>query len=144
MFCKKLGSQLFLMSTRMKQASKLFLLLGISILAVILYLLYRYAVISPYRISSEEAKQLLTKKKIDLVLDVRTHAERSSLGYYPNSVHIQSADLEKEMLPRYPDKSIRILAYCNTGHRARMATDKLQAMGYTNSKFISSGHSSLL
>ena len=142
MFCKKLGSQLFLMSTRMKQSSKLFLLLGISILAV--YFLYRYAVISPYRISSEEAKQLLTKKKIDLILDVRTDAERSSLGYYPNSVHIQSADLEKEMLPRYPDKSIRILAYCNTGHRARMATDKLQAMGYTNSKFISSGYSSLL
>jgi rhodanese-related sulfurtransferase len=45
---------------------------------------------------------------------------------------------------RYPNKQTRILAYCNTGHRARMATDKLQALGYRNAVYISSGYTSLL
>jgi len=80
---------------------------------------------------------------VGLILDVRTDLERSTLGFYPNSVHIQSADLEREMPKRYPDKNIRILAYCNTGHRARMATDKLQTLGYKNARYISSGYKSL-
>jgi len=104
---------------------------------------YNYAVYSPYRISSNKAKNLIANHQIDLILDVRTDLERSTLGFYPNSVHIQSADLEREMPKRYPDKNIRILAYCNTGHRARMATDKLQALGYTNARYISSGYKSL-
>jgi len=125
--------------------STLLLLLGISIIlvGVFAYFAYQYAVSSPYRISSEEAKHLLQTKQIDLVLDVRTDLERSTLGYYPNSVHIQSADLEKEMPKQYPDKNIRILAYCNTGHRARLATDKLHKLGYTNAKYISSQYTSL-
>jgi len=126
--------------------STLLLLLGISIIlvGVFAYFAYQYAVDSPFRISSTEAKQLLQTKQIELVLDVRTDLERSTLGFYPNSVHIQSADLEKEMSKQYPDKNIRILAYCNTGHRARMATDKLHTLGYINAKYISSQYSSLL
>jgi rhodanese-related sulfurtransferase len=125
--------------------STLFLLLGITItiVGVFAYVAYQYAVDSPFRISSEEAKQLLQTKQIDVVLDVRTDLERATLGYYPTSVHIQSADLEKEMPTRYPDKHIRILAYCNTGHRARMATDKLHKLGYVNAKYISSQYASL-
>jgi hypothetical protein len=30
----------------------------------------------------------------------------------------------------YPNKDLRILAYFNTGHRTRMATNKLQALGF--------------
>jgi rhodanese-related sulfurtransferase len=126
--------------------STLLLLLGISIIlvGVFAYFAYQYAVDSLFRISSAEAKQLLQTKQIDLILDVRTDLERSTLGFYPNSIHIQSADLEKEMPTRYPDKNIRILTYCNTGHRARMATDKLHKLGYVNAKYISSQYSSLL
>ena len=125
--------------------STLLLIIGISLLlvGVFAYFAYQYAVDSPYRISSEEAKQLLQTDQIDLMLDVRTDLERSTLGFYPNSVHIQSADLEKEMPKQYPDKNIRILAYCNTGHRARMATDKLHKLGYVNAKYISSQYTSL-
>ena len=105
---------------------------------------YYYSVYSPYRISSESAKNLIANHQIDLILDVRTDLERSTLGFYPGSVHIQSADLEREMPKRYPDKNIRILAYCNTGHRARLATDKLQALGYKNARYISSGYKSIM
>jgi rhodanese-related sulfurtransferase len=119
------------------------LLLSLATIVAVLYYLYRYAMDSPYRISSEKAKMLLREKKIDLILDVRTDAERSLLGYYHGSVHMQSSDLEKRMEVDYPDKSIRILAYCNSGQRARAAIDKLHALGYTNAVYIVGMHTTL-
>lgn len=124
--------------------SSIQILLVIGLLVFLFIYLYRYAVVSNFRISSEEAKKRIQTKQVDLILDVRTNFERDTLGYYPGSVHIQSADLEKEMAKRYPDKNIRILAYCNTGHRARKATDKLQELGYTNVRYISSSYTTLL
>ena len=104
------------------------------------YYLYDLSTNSPYKISPEQAKQ----QRFDLILDVRTDFERRTMFSHPNSVHIQSADLEREMPSRYPDKSIKILVYCNTGHRARLATDKLRAMGYSNAFYITSGPKSIL
>jgi len=115
------------------------ILLGISIIVLVaglLIALYRYAVGSPYLISAEEARQRLKKNQVDVVLDVRTDVERATLGYYPGSVHIQSADLEKEIPRQYTDKQTRFLVYCNTGQRARAATEKLVAMGYTNVRYL--------
>ena len=68
---------------------------------------------------------MIKDKKIDIVLDVRTDIERNTLGYYPGSIHIQSSELEKRMKNEYPNKNLHIIVYCNTGHRARMATEKL-------------------
>jgi rhodanese-related sulfurtransferase len=128
----------------MKYQTKFYGVLFCLALVILSILAYRYAVVSPYRISSEEARNRIQDGSLDLILDVRTDAERSALGFYPGSVHIQSADLEKEMPLFYPDRSIRILAYCNTGHRARLATDKLHALGYRNAVYISSGYGSLM
>jgi rhodanese-related sulfurtransferase len=121
----------------------------ISILILLLVILfgraaYLYATDSSYRISSQKAKHGIQSGKFDVILDVRTDLERSSLGFYPGSVHIQSADIERMMPNLYPNKQTRILIYCNTGHRARMATDKLHALGYSNAVYISSGYTSLL
>ena len=115
----------------------------ISVLILVLVALfvraaYLYATDSPYRISSQEAKRRVQSGSIDVVLDVRTDLERSTLGFFPGSVHIQSADLERVLPTFYPNRQTRILAYCNTGHRARMATDKLHALGYSNAVYISS------
>jgi rhodanese-related sulfurtransferase len=104
------------------------------------YLLYDLAVNSEHRISAEDAKQ----QKYDLILDVRTSIERQRLGHHPDSVDVASADLEKIMPSRYPNKSMKILVYCNTGHRARLATDKLHSLGYKNSVYITEGYKSLL
>jgi hypothetical protein len=109
-----------------------------------IYFSYHYAVSSKYRISSEKAKEMIMDNKIDLVLDVRTSAERNTLGYYPNSIHIQGSDLEKRMRNEYPNKNLRIIIYCNTGRRARIATDKLHEMGYKNTMYISSSYGSLM
>jgi len=116
----------------------------VAFIAILAVSLYKYATDSLYRISSEDAKQRIASKKIDVVLDVRTDWERATLGAYPGSLHIQSADLEREASKQLPDKKARILAYCNTGHRARMATDKLHALGYTNAAYISGQYTSLV
>ncbi len=114
------------------------------IVAGFVYLLYRYAMDSDYRISSQIAKQLLAAKAFDVILDVRTDLERETLGSYPGSTHIQSADLEHLMPNLFPDQGIRILVYCNTGQRARKATEILHAMGYKNTVYIAGGPKSLM
>jgi rhodanese-related sulfurtransferase len=120
----------------MKGSRRIFLIVSVTVLVAVVYFLYRYAMDSPYRISTEDAKNRIKNNKIDLILDVRTDAEVKLLGFYPGSVHIQSADLEKRMSREYPDKNIRILAYCNSGQRARIATEKLHKLGYKNSLYI--------
>lgn len=118
--------------------------LVVAIILIAAYFLYQYAVESPYRISSKEARRLIQQNQLDLILDVRTTAERNLLGVYPGSVHLPSADLEARMPNEYPNKDTRILVYCNTGHRARRATDILHALGYTNARYISSSYTTLV
>jgi rhodanese-related sulfurtransferase len=113
------------------------------LLLLLIYLSYQYVESSPYKISAGLAKQRIHDKQVDLVLDVRTDLERSTLGFLTGSVHIQSADLEKRMPTEYPDKNIRIIAYCNTGHRARMAAEKLHQLGYKNALYIATSHRTL-
>ena len=115
----------------------------ILILAFTFFALYRYAEDSPLKISSEEAKQRIAEYKIDLILDVRTDLERSTLGFYPGSVHITSDSLEITMKTVFPDKRMRILVYCNTGQRARRAAERLEAMGYRNVVYISGSYKTL-
>lgn len=106
--------------------------------------LYKYARDSPYRISADAAKQLLRAGKFDTVLDVRTNIERSSLGYYPDSIHIPSGDLEAQVANKLPNRDASILVYCNTGQRARKATEKLHELGYKNAVYIATGHWSIM
>ena len=105
---------------------------------------YYYAISSPYRIYSKEAKKRILGGDFDVVLDVRSDLERNTLGFFPGSIHVQSADLEKKISSLFPDKQTRILAYCNTGQRARSATEKLHKLGYKNTLYISSQYTSLL
>jgi len=120
----------------------LFALTVILVLIILAYA-YHYAMDSPFRISSEKAKQLIQNRQIDLILDVRTALERQTLGSYPNSVHIPTSELGR-MAREYPDKQIRILAYCNSGQRARAATEKLHSLGYVNAVYIATTYGSLL
>lgn len=116
----------------------------VSVILILGVSLYKYAIDSPFRISAEEAKQRISGKKIDLVLDVRTQMERDTLGLYPNSLHIPSADIETKAAEAIPHKNTRILVYCNTGQRGRIATEKLREMGYKNTFYISGAHTSIL
>lgn len=130
----------------MKQTFKIIIVFTlVSVVAIGVYL-YNMSVNSPYRISSEEAKKRIRNHDIDLVLDVRTEKERETMGFFQHQkeIWVPAANLEKEIPPRFPDKHMRILIYCNTGHRARLATDKLRGMGYSQVFYISSGWKSLV
>ena len=120
----------------------IFLIVGILILTVAY--LYRYAIDSPYYISASAAKRMIENKQFDVILDVRTDLERESLGFYPGSIHIQSADLAKRMPVQFPNKNVRILSYCNTGQRSRIATEKLHELGYRNALYIATTYGTLL
>lgn len=121
----------------------LFIAMLLIVGTTVFYYLYILATDSQWRISASEAREKLARGYFDVVLDVRTLAERQTLGFYPNSVHIPSGDIAALMPLRYPDKGISLLIYCNTGHRARLATDKLHDLGYVNAQYISSTHLSL-
>lgn len=112
-------------------------------LVVLLYGFY-FTVSSPYMISAEKARSLLNQKKIDLVLDVRTKVERDVFGYFPGSIHIPAGSLDQEAIRKYPNKDVNILVYCNTGQRARVATEKLRSFGFKNVFYIPTSHVSLL
>ena len=112
-------------------------------LTILMYGFY-FTMSSPYMISAEKARSLLNQKKIDLVLDVRTKTERDVFGYFPGSIHIPAGSLDQEAIRKYPNKDVNILVYCNTGQRARLATEKLKSFGFKNVFYIPTSHVSLL
>lgn len=127
----------------MKLRNTLLLLFVVVILAYSFWWAYRYAMDSPYRISTEEAKRRLANQQFDLILDVRTDAEVRALGIYPGAVHIPAANLKTGMKSQYRDTSMRILLYCNSGQRARKAAEMLQEMGYKNAVYYAGPYQAL-
>lgn len=119
---------------------------GFLILAIVLiligFVLY-YTFSSPHKVTSKQAKELLRDGKIDVVLDVRTKMEYN-LGHYPEALHIPTAALADTVETMIPDKNTRILIYCNTGQRARYATDLLRAKGYKKVVYIAGSHVTLM
>uniref|UniRef100_A0A6C0DRS6 Rhodanese domain-containing protein n=1 Tax=viral metagenome TaxID=1070528 RepID=A0A6C0DRS6_9ZZZZ len=100
---------------------------------------HNYVTQSRYMVSPEEAKHLIKVNPGTVVLDTRTELERDVLGYYENSVNLSTETLRL----RHPDKKTPIIAYCNTGHRARTAAEALQDMGYTNAVYITATYPKL-
>lgn len=128
----------------MKKEKHLVLWAILSIVLILGVALYKYSMNSPWRISSVEAKKKLDKKEFDTILDVRTETERKTLGMYPNSIHIPSGELQARVEKELPNKKASILVYCNTGQRARMATEELHRLGYKNTRYIAGPHTSIL
>jgi rhodanese-related sulfurtransferase len=121
----------------------LFVFLSIAVVATVGYILYRfhrYFLEGPYRVDIDKAR----KTKYDVYLDVRTQVERELLGEYPGSIHIPSLELEDRLEKEIPNKKTKILAYCNTGHRAKLAAEKLRKMGYENAVYIAESYRELM
>lgn len=118
-------------------------LLLLAIIAGVFFTVYLYTVKSPHLVTAEQAKMLIQQNKIDVVLDVRTKMEYN-LGHYPEALHIPTGVLNEQVETLIPDKNTRILIYCNTGQRARYATDLLKAKGYKSVKYIAGSYMGLL
>lgn len=113
------------------------------ILIIILGGFLYYNLSSPLAMYPAEAKQLLKEGKFDAVVDVRTDAEWN-MGHFPLAIHIPTAKLSQDLPQRIPDKASKILFYCNTSTRARMATEQAQSMGYTNVRYLIGTHKNIM
>ena len=112
------------------------------LIVVIVYLVYRYAINGFLYISADEARAKIAAKEIDVLVDVRTNMEYG-LGHAPGALHLPTGEIEQKASSVLPDKTARILVYCNTGQRARDASEKLYGLGYKNVRYISGTYLSL-
>jgi rhodanese-related sulfurtransferase len=113
------------------------------ILIIILGAFLFYNMSSPLAMNPEEAKDLLKKGFFDAVVDVRTDAEWN-MGRYPLAIHIPVNQIKLEIEQRIPDKKSKILFYCNTSTRARMAAEEAERMGYVNVRYLIGTHKNIL
>lgn len=118
---------------------RIVLVLLLVVAGVFLY----YNLSSPLAMYPGEAKGLLKQGKFDHVVDVRTDAEWD-FGHLPLAIHIPLKQVGELLPQRIPDKSARILFYCNTSTRARMAAETAQASGYTNVRYLVGLYTNLL
>ncbi len=65
------------------------------------------------------------------VLDVRTESEFRSIRV-KNSINIPLNILSREILSVVPNKETKILVYCVTGERTKVAIQKLNSLDYKN------------
>lgn len=102
-----------------------------------------YNLSSSLAIYPDEAKQMLKAGKFDAVVDVRTDMEWN-MGHYPLAIHVPLKDIPNALPQRIPDKKSRILFYCNTSTRSRMAAEQAEKMGYSNVRYLLGTHLNLL
>lgn len=82
------------------------------------------------KITAEQAKEMMDSQKV-VVLDVRTLEEFNS-GHIENAILIPDTDISSKAGKILTDKNAKILVYCRTGRRSKIASDELVKMGYTN------------
>lgn len=80
-------------------------------------------------IDFEKAQEYITNEEV-IVLDVRTEEEYIT-GHIANSILIPFNELENR-LDELPCKSKKILVYCRSGRRSRIACEILINSGYTS------------
>ena len=92
-------------------------------------------------VSSSEAKKMIKSGKIKKVIDVRTSTEYR-LGHYPRALHLPVTKMNEKTTDELPKKGL--LVYCNTGQRARIAAEKLEALGFADVYYIAGHYSSIM
>ena len=100
-----------------------------------------YSLTGGQLITSEKAKKMLQSGDLKIVIDVRTNTEWS-LGHHPNAKNIPIQQLTKKRMKGI-SKMTPILVYCNTGQRARSASEKLRKMGYEHVYYIADSYLTL-
>ena len=122
-----------------------FLYTGIGGLFYSLYAASRYYSLSgTHLLSAEKAKDYIKKGIITHVIDVRTHMEWK-IGHHPLAVHIPVSDINRKSLQNnniYLNEGI--LVYCNSGQRARYASEKISNLGFMKVYYIDGTYSTIM
>jgi rhodanese-related sulfurtransferase len=94
-----------------------------------------YNLSSPLAIYPNDAKEQIKQAKYDHIVDVRSNMEWNA-GHYPLAIHISLNQVADILPQRIPDKKARILFYCNSSTRARMAAETAEKIGYKNIRYL--------
>ena len=113
-------------------------------IASALYSIYAFANYYTYTgsqlISSNHAKKLLSAGNVQVV-DVRTKMEYN-LGHYPGAIHIPVSSMNEKSVENL-SKSKVIIVYCNTGQRARHASEILKNFGFPRVYYIAESYKTI-
>jgi phage shock protein E len=107
---------------------------------VLAIMMYFYTMLGAGLVSARRARELIATRQVRTIVDVRTSTEFNT-GHYPGAVNVP--------VNRISDASTRtlnrdgVLVYCNTGQRARLASQKLRALGFENVYYIAGTYHSL-
>lgn len=83
------------------------------------------------QISQEEAKNIIDTEPGIVIVDVRRKDEYDE-GHIPGAILIPNETIYTTQPAELPDKEQKILIYCRSGNRSKLAAQKLADMGYTN------------
>lgn len=110
---------------------------GIFLLALtaILAIWFLWEQRAPTPLTGATARAAIKSGSVSVVVDVRSDAEWSD-GHYPNARHIPIQSIVKELPRTVVDRSIDVLFYCRTGHRAAAAARLAQELRYTNTYYL--------
>ena len=101
-----------------------------------------YSLTGERLISAEEAKKMIKNNEIKHIIDIRTKFEYD-LGNYPGSIHLPVNEITQETTKKF-NKNDNILVYCNTGQRARHASEVLIELGFKNVFYISGTYTTII
>lgn len=65
------------------------------------------------------------------ILDVRSSLEFRK-GHLENAINVDVEELNENILDLIPNKERKILVYCQSGNRSKIASERLISYGYTN------------
>ena len=82
-------------------------------------------------ITAQEAKKIMDEREGYIILDTRTREEYDE-GHIPGAILIPHDQIREQAESVLTDKDQLILVYCRSGRRSKLASEDLQAMGYTN------------
>ena len=105
---------------------------------LVTYLIYDYFKLFNLKLSSNKAKKMISQGQINYIIDVRTLKEWNE-GHHPDAIHFPMGTFPKNI-----NKNSRILIYCRTGRRAKIAVQQYIKKGYKNVNYITGNYKSLI
>ncbi len=84
-------------------------------------------------ITAEDAKKIMDSGEDIIILDVREQDEYDE-GHIAGSILIPYTQIENKAEEMLPDKDKKILVYCRSGRRSKIAAESLSKLSYTNVK----------
>jgi len=83
------------------------------------------------KLTTENAKEMMTENADLILLDVRTDAEFLE-NRIDGAILIPDFEISSRAEAELPNKDALILIYCRSGRRSALAAQELVEMGYTN------------